>query len=157
MATTTKQIIDAILAGVDSKEELEEDAISSLHRIFQHTFLEALDLIDRGKITRFTHQGRDFIRVAGSDKTYHVYLDLMDVRIDKEVEGNSAVITGLGSKVATTWCPCEGFFSRIIVSTEEYMCEHVLAALLAIRLGKLPERRCNNHELYLNFFDDLHV
>ncbi|KAG8734513.1 hypothetical protein FRC11_000001, partial [Ceratobasidium sp. 423] len=67
------------------------------------------------------HQGRDFIRVTGSDKVYQVYLNLMDFRTDRESKDGSAGTAGLGSKAATTWCSCETFLIRILVPTEEQM------------------------------------
>ncbi|KAJ1304481.1 hypothetical protein OPQ81_005627 [Rhizoctonia solani] len=151
MTSAADRIAGSIIAGINDEQELDEDAIMSLHRIFPHTFLRALDLIDRGKIVQLTYQGRDFIQVTGSDQTYDVYLNLVDLRTDPKVEGGSIGIIGLDSKAATTWCSCEAFLTRTLVPVEEQTCEHILALLLAIRLGRLPRRICDNHEISLSF------
>ncbi|CEL60992.1 hypothetical protein RSOLAG1IB_04231 [Rhizoctonia solani AG-1 IB] len=153
MSLATSQIAKAIILGIKD-QELGEDTVVSLHRIFQDTFLEALDLIDREKVIHFVHQNREFIQVTGSDGVHHIFLDLMDLRANDEGEGNNAGAIKLNSRVAISWCSCETFLTRFLMSTEEQMCEHILAVLLGNQLGRLLTKTYNNHEICLNFLEN---
>ncbi|ELU42470.1 hypothetical protein AG1IA_03490 [Rhizoctonia solani AG-1 IA] len=72
-------------------------------------------------VIRLVHQNREFIQVTGSNGVHHVFLDLMDVRIDVKDEGNSIDTTVLDPGIATIWCSCETYLTRLLMSVEGQM------------------------------------
>ncbi|GAA5835009.1 hypothetical protein JCM11251_000136 [Rhodosporidiobolus azoricus] len=96
--------------------------------------LDALDLIDRDKVTRLTPpSSRPIYLVASSSSSsggspapasYHVVPDI-----------------NLGGS-AGGWCPCPAFAKGVVGNRADgVICKHLLAVLLSLRLSPSPTRR----------------
>jgi len=155
VAPAAKQVAKSIIERLRSDEELDEEAILSLHYVFQHTFLAALDLIDRGKVAQLTHQGRSMFHVHGIDETHTVYLNMLDMCDTGTPEQPPHADTDeLNWDVPSAWCSCAPFAAAVLISAEQLMCKHLLAVTLSVKLNKLTARPRNNKEIELAFLGD---
>ncbi|KAF8608823.1 hypothetical protein BDV93DRAFT_209682 [Ceratobasidium sp. AG-I] len=155
MAPEAEQIAKSVIERLKSNDELDEEAILSLHYVFQNTFLAALDLIDRGKVVQFTHQGRTTFQVHGTDEVYNIYLNMPDMcDLTTPEQPSNAGIDELNWDVPSAWCSCAPFAAAVLISKEQLMCKHLLAVTLSVKLNKLTARPRNNREIELAFLED---
>ncbi|KAI8993887.1 hypothetical protein BD414DRAFT_411680 [Trametes punicea] len=123
-------LLDAVIQ--DLTTDTVNDSLEKLRFFFPETLLlGALDLIDRESVIVYkTPWGRSQYEVLGSTATY-------------------AVFPGLPTPkgCATAYCTCPAYAYSVLLSETQLMCKHVLATVLARRLGRCVERSVNANEL----------
>jgi hypothetical protein len=75
-----------------------------------------------------THHGRDFFQVAGSEGICHVYVDLMNMRVDRTTEETLGIGTNQLSTGVTAWCSCGHFLAGVLLAAEHHMVSLILFA-----------------------------
>ncbi|KAI0085913.1 hypothetical protein BDY19DRAFT_385165 [Irpex rosettiformis] len=116
---------------LDSPEE-EDEFIEKL-RFFldDNLILAALDLVDRDSVILYnTPWKHTKYEVLGTTSTYSVFLG----RPDK-------------TSLHTAYCTCPSFAYSVLASDTQYMCKHLLATVLAIRMSKCTKRVVSPNEL----------
>ncbi|KAG9078934.1 hypothetical protein FS749_009005 [Ceratobasidium sp. UAMH 11750] len=151
---TVNQIASAVIEGIEEGGEFDDNTILSLHYVFHHTLLAALDLIDRNRVLRVVHQRREYFQVHGTDEVYSVHMNLADMCGDAAEQIVDYDGQGLNWSVPNGWCSCPTFVATVVMAMEQPMCKHLLAVLLSRKLGKLPPVVRSNQEIGLALLDD---
>ncbi|KAI0662339.1 hypothetical protein C8Q70DRAFT_910210, partial [Cubamyces menziesii] len=93
--------------------------------------LGALDLIDRDSVIVYKPPwGRPQYEVLGSTASYTVFPGLPSPK-----------------GYALAYCTCPAYAYSVLLSETQLMCKHVLATILACRLGRCIERPVDTDEL----------
>ncbi|EIW82673.1 hypothetical protein CONPUDRAFT_151735 [Coniophora puteana RWD-64-598 SS2] len=124
-----------------------EESVQALRGIFPDTtIVAALDLVDRESVIKYiTPWSRAHYQVNGTSATYAVFLSLPNHH-STYVRASANVLPTV-SPSPSHYCTCPAFAFMVLMAESHVMCKHVLAALLAERLGHLAERPINGDQL----------
>ncbi|BEJ15840.1 hypothetical protein CspHIS471_0504450 [Cutaneotrichosporon sp. HIS471] len=148
-----------------------DTALLQLHSVFGPMLMSALQLVDRREVVRVDLGGRGMYQVSSSSGApYTLYLDLPDLPkpplgepedSPDEKEGeevlsrqvakdeskkaktkadNDARLRTNAARLRHMYCPCTGWAFNAL-DGRQIFCKHVLAVLLAHRLGRVVETR----------------
>ncbi|EKM56134.1 uncharacterized protein PHACADRAFT_209630 [Phanerochaete carnosa HHB-10118-sp] len=111
---------------------IDEDYLERLRFFFDdNLLLAALDLVDRDSVVKFnTSWGHTRYQVLGTTTTYSVF------------PGQT-----IGSRRIPSYCTCASFAFSVLVTDAQYMCKHLLAVVLALRLDRCLERTANPDDI----------
>lgn len=98
-----------------------------LNGLFGETLKQALDIVDRNKVKiyRDTSEGKELI----------------------EISSHQNIVYRLFPKV--NYCSCKAFHQKVAKERQAFFCKHILAARLAIILGKITEEPISDDMLKL--------
>ncbi|KAH9892791.1 hypothetical protein C8Q73DRAFT_73117 [Cubamyces lactineus] len=133
MGTTSapaKLLLERVLG--DMTPDTFDDSVEKLRFFFPETLLlGALDLIDRDSVIVYRPPwGRPQYEVLGSTSSYSVFPGLPSPK-----------------GPALAYCTCPAYTYSVLLSETQLMCKHVLATILARRLGRCVERPISADEL----------
>lgn len=115
LQSTADQLVLEVKREVEETGKISEDLMSALLFVFQAPLHQALDLLDRGAITRYyCAAGRELYRVKGSGGRFYTCLTSSD------------------------YCSCPSFVYTVLVKQDSLLCKHLLAVQLgrAVAAGK---------------------
>lgn len=102
-----KEVVQALL-GQGKAGALSDDSLLALHAVFQQNLVPALDLVERGAVTKYVcSSGRQLYLVVGST-------------------GNQYVCFG-----SSSYCSCPSFVYSVLARGSALLCKHQLAVQLA--------------------------
>ena len=119
LESTAQQLFLEVRREAEELGEISEDLMSALLFVFQSPLHQALDLLDRGSVTRYScPAGRELYRVRGSGGLIYTCL------------------------TSSNYCSCPSFVYTVLVKEDALLCKHMLAVQLgrAIRLGRSGDR-----------------
>lgn len=117
-----KAVLEGLLKAEDTQETrtsgvLSDDCLLALHSIFQQNLVPAMDLVDRGGVTKY-------VSTAAGGVTRQLYV----------VQGSA------GSRyiclTSSRYCSCPSFGYSVLVRGDALLCKHQLAAQLAVAVGR---------------------
>ncbi|GAA6042331.1 hypothetical protein JCM8097_003850 [Rhodosporidiobolus ruineniae] len=118
---TLAPVIQSLVASSSSSSPLPDSLLHSLAlTLGTQTLLDALDLVDRDKVSRLSPpSGRPVYQVASS--TGGTYTVIPDITVGGSAGG---------------YCPCPAFVGGVLAEgAERVLCKHLLAVLLSLRLS----------------------
>ncbi|GAA94898.1 uncharacterized protein L969DRAFT_193346 [Mixia osmundae IAM 14324] len=134
-STTALSALDDAFAAVvaqlgsDHKGRLTEANVRQLALLCgsDNVLMGALELVDHGDVCKASLENseRSAYVVAGSSSSYTITPGLTD--------------SGEKSSLRP-FCPCPAFAQVCLLQASHPFCKHVLAAMIAIRLGKVQQR-----------------
>ena len=109
---TADQLLLEVKREAESNGRISDDLMSALLFVYQAPLHQALDLLDRGSVTRYhCPAGRELYRVRGSGGRSYTCL------------------------ASSNYCSCPSFVYTVLVKEESLLCKH----MLAVQLGKAME------------------
>lgn len=131
--TSFRDIIQWTIDALDSMKS-EDSWIEALGILIPESIIvAAFDILDRRRVLKLTTPGGRFLyHVEGSSKTYPVLTDLPSPKPD--------------------YCSCYAFMYNVLINKNQTMCKHILAVLLARKLGKFTERAATLDEIAFMMF-----
>lgn len=119
------EVVQVMLGEIErGGGDISNEQMSALHSIFQHNLVSALDLVERGGITKYVCRTSP----GGGEQVLW------------QVEGSSG-----GQYIclqSSSYCSCPAFVYAVLVKGDTILCKHQLAARLGSALG-----RCRGVEL----------
>ena len=112
---TAEQLFQEVKREAEESGRISDDLMSALLFVFQAPLHQALDLLDRGAVTRYScPAGRELYRVRGSGGRFYICL------------------------TSSNYCSCPSFVYKVLVKADSLLCKHMLAVQLtrAIAAGK---------------------
>lgn len=94
-----------------------DNDLLELNGLFGETLKQALDIVDRNKVK--------------------IYRDKSEGKELIEIPSHQSIVYRLFPKI--NYCSCKGFHQTVVKERQAYICKHILAARLAIILGKITE------------------
>ena len=109
LQATADQLLVEVKREAEETGRLSEDLLSALLFVFQAPLHQALDLLDRGAVTRYhCSASRELYRVRGTGGRFYTCMSSSD------------------------YCSCPSFVYTVLVKQDSLLCKH----LLAVRLGR---------------------
>ena len=109
LQSTADQLLLEVKREAKESGRISDDLLSALLFLFQASLHQALDLLDRGAVTRYyCSAGRELYRVRGSGGRFYTCLTSSD------------------------YCSCPSFVYTVLVKRDSLLCKH----LLAVQLGR---------------------
>ena len=109
LQSTADQLLLEVKREAKESGRISEDLMSALLFVFQAPLGQALDLLDRGSVTRYyCAAGRELYRVRGRGSRFYTCLTSSD------------------------YCSCPSFVYTVLVKQDSLLCKH----LLAVQLGR---------------------
>ncbi|GHJ85666.1 hypothetical protein NliqN6_2068 [Naganishia liquefaciens] len=117
------RIIESILRELEdlaqSSSKSDADAVLlKLYHVFGTMLASALQLVDKGSVAR--------ISLPGNRHIYQV----------SSTSGAPYTVLPASLAEGRPYCPCVAFMQSVLLASEQLMCKHILAARLAMALGK---------------------
>ena len=130
-----KEVLEGLLGAENTQQSLGEEGASlsddcmlALHSIFQQNLVLALDLVDRGGVTRYSSTA------AGGGVARLLYV----------VQGSA------GSRYvclsSSRYCSCPAFVYSVLVRGDALLCKHQLAVQLAVAMGRCEQVEVSGEE-----------
>ena len=118
LQSTADQLLLEVKREAEESGSISEDLVSALLFVFQAPLHQALDLLDRGSVTRYyCTAGRELYRVRGSGGRFYTCLTSSD------------------------YCSCPSFVYTVLVKQDSLLCKH----LLAVQLGRALSAGARGH------------
>ena len=130
LQSTAGQLLVEVKREAEESGRISEDLLSALLFVFQAPLHQALDLLDRGCVTRYhCPAGRELYRVRGSGGRFYTCLTSSD------------------------YCSCPSFVYTVLVKRDSLLCKHLLAVRLgaAMAAGKREDEMKGESERKTNF------
>lgn len=113
LESTAQQLFLEVKREAEELGEISEDLMSALLFVFQAPLHQALDLLDRGAVTRYScPAGRELFRVRGSGGRSYTCL------------------------TSSNYCSCPSFVYSVLVKEDSLLCKHMLAVQLGRAIGQ---------------------
>lgn len=136
LQSTAEQLLLEVEREAEDTGRISDDLISALLFVFQSPLQQAMDLLDRGSLTRyFCPAGRELYRVKGSGGRSYICL------------------------TSSNYCSCLSFVYTVLVKEESLFCKHMLAVQLgrAIGSGRRKHERNDGGNCSLPIVDEVCV
>ncbi|GAB5588823.1 Zinc finger SWIM domain-containing protein 7 [Umbelopsis nana] len=126
-------LLNAILAEIEETGSIDDGHNKQLYALFGASFISALNLIDREAVKKMIcPANRSFITIAeiSSPDKKSIHAPKPQIRCF----------------LKRSYCTCETFSSKVVLSAEMIMCEHLLAANIAERLKIIQQVQLTDEE-----------
>lgn len=109
------QVFQKLLEGIKKEGgAISDEQLKALESLFPHHLLAALDLVERGAVTKYT------CTCSNGERTLYT------------VQGNSGhMYTCLGS---SRYCSCPSFVYHVLGKRDMLLCKHQLATCMAVAM-----------------------
>ena len=117
------EVVQALMVEGLEEGEMSDNALLTLHSIFQQNLVLALDLVERGAVTKYITTNSS----AGAASA----VVARQLHLVRGSTGNQYICF-----LSSNYCSCPSFVYNVLVKEDAMLCKHQLAVRLATATGK---------------------